>query len=232
MALQIEHLEAYRGRFRVYVQRLEVNSVVVILGRNGSGKTTLLDAVAGFLKARCRVVACGRDVSQLPPHKRGLAYVQAVPIDPPGRVDKFLRAVARLHSTEDQVGEVVEALGIKHLLGRSGGLSTGQKQLVNLAAALLAKPCAFLMDEPTSHLDWINKKAFNDVVKKLGVATLYVTHDPFEAMYIADTLCVMENGTLQTCMKNNARPEETYRLAESLWHNYRGQKNLKTDMNM
>ncbi|MEZ0319509.1 MAG: ATP-binding cassette domain-containing protein [Pyrobaculum sp.] len=217
MALQIEQLEAYRGRFRVYVQRLEVNSVVVVVGRNGSGKTTLLDAVAGFIKARGRVAACGRDVSQLPPHRRGLAYVQAVPVDPPGRVDKFLKTVARLHGTEDQVEEVAEALGIRHLLGRSGGLSTGQKQLVNLAAALLARPCAFLMDEPTSHLDWINKKAFNDIVKKLGVPTLYVTHDPFEAMYIADTICVMENGTIQTCGNNTRQIEEAYRLAESLW---------------
>jgi molybdate/tungstate transport system ATP-binding protein len=125
-------------------------------GRNGSGKTTLLDAIAGVIKGR--VVACGRDVSRLPPERRGLAYVQSVPVDPPTRVDKFLHMVARMHGTEAEVEEVVRRLGIESLLRRRSGLSTGQKQLVNLAAALLTRPCAFLMDEPTSHLDWLNKK--------------------------------------------------------------------------
>ncbi|MGK0549435.1 MAG: ABC transporter ATP-binding protein, partial [Pyrobaculum sp.] len=67
----------------------------------------------------------------------------------------------------------------------------------NLAAALLARPCAFLMDEPTSHLDWVNKKAFDDVLKRLGVPILFVTHDPVEALYVADRLCVMEEGRLR-----------------------------------
>jgi len=134
------------------VERLVVNSVVAVVGRNGSGKTTLLDAIAGFIEARGRVVACGRDVSRLPPHRRGLAYVQSTPIDPPQRVGAFLRAVARLHGTEGLVDKVASRLGISHLLDRRRGLSTGQKQLVNLAAALLARPCAFLMDELSAHL--------------------------------------------------------------------------------
>jgi molybdate/tungstate transport system ATP-binding protein len=185
-------------------------------GRNGSGKTTLLDAIAGVIKGR--VVACGRDVSRLPPERRGLAYVQSVPVDPPTRVDKFLHMVARMHGTEAEVEEVVRRLGIESLLRRRSGLSTGQKQLVNLAAALLTRPCAFLMDEPTSHLDWLNKKTFNDVVKALGMPVLYVAHDPFEAMYVADVICVMEGGRILRCVREQRKElEQIYKIAESFW---------------
>jgi carbohydrate ABC transporter ATP-binding protein, CUT1 family (TC 3.A.1.1.-) len=217
MALLVEGLKARRGAFTVYVERLAVNSVVAVVGRNGAGKTTFLDAVAGVVKAEGRVVACGRDVSSLPPEKRGLAYVQSVPVDPPTRVDKFLRMVAKRHGTETEVDEVVEALGIRPVLNRRSGLSTGQRQLVNLAAALLTRPCAFLMDEPTSHLDWFNKKMFNDIVKSLKRPVLYVTHDPFEAMYIADTVCVMEAGRIKRCSEGRLDIGAAYKLAESLW---------------
>jgi len=217
MALLVEGLRARRGAFTVYVERLAVNSVVAVVGRNGAGKTTLLDAIAGVIEAEGRVAACGRDVSRLPPERRGLAYVQSVPVDPPTRVDKFLRMVARRHGAEEEVGEVVGRLGIEALLPRRGGLSTGQRQLVNLAAALLARPCAFLMDEPTSHLDWLNKKAFNDIVKALGKPVLYVTHDPFEAMYVADVICVMERGRITRCVENRVDVAYIYKVAESLW---------------
>ncbi|MEM4898524.1 MAG: ATP-binding cassette domain-containing protein, partial [Pyrobaculum sp.] len=66
----------------------------------------------------------------------------------------FLREVAKRHGTLSKIDQVVDMLGVRDLLQRRGGLSTGQRQLVNLAAALLSNPCAFLMDEPTSHLDW------------------------------------------------------------------------------
>ncbi|MFN7105723.1 MAG: ATP-binding cassette domain-containing protein [Pyrobaculum sp.] len=217
MALQIENLHAKRGNFSLYVERLEINSIVAVLGRNGSGKTTLLDAVAGVIKADTgRVTACGRDVSDLPQERRGLAYIQATPVEPPGQVEKFLKEVAAIHGTE--VGQVANLLEIRDLLPRRGGrLSTGQKQLVNLAAALLAKPCAFLMDEPTSHLDWINKKTFMDIVKNLHKPVLYVTHDPFEAMYIAGRICVMEGGRLKRCLPNGGKEVlEAYRWAEEL----------------
>ena len=218
MALLVENLVARRGSFVVRVDRLEVNSVVSVVGRNGSGKTTLLDAIAGVIKAEGHVAACGRDVSRLPPERRGLAYVQSVPVDPPTRVDRFLRMVAEMHGAEAEVGEVVRRLGIEALLPRRSGLSTGQKQLVNLAAALLARPCAFLMDEPTSHLDWLNKKRFNDVVKALGMPVLYVTHDPFEAMYVADVICVMEGGRILRCVGGRREElEQVYRVAESFW---------------
>lgn len=216
MALEVRGLKAKRGSFEVYVDRLSVNSVVVIVGRNGSGKTTLLDAVAGFIKASGAVEACGRDVSALPPERRGLAYIQSVPVDPPARVDKFLRRVAKMHGSERKIGEVVDALGIGHLLGRRDGLSTGQKQLVNLAAALLAEPCAFLMDEPTSHLDWANKRAFNDLVKRLNKPVLYVTHDPFEALYIADLICLMESGRIRRCTAERPDVGAAYKAAEAL----------------
>ncbi len=216
MALEIEKLELKRGSFHLRVDRLEVNSIVVVVGRNGSGKTTLLDAVAGVYRASGRVVACGRDVSSLPQEKRGLAYIQSIPIEPPGRVDKFLRDVAKLHGTENQIGEVVTQLGLGHILARASGFSTGQRQLINLAAALLTKPCAFLMDEPTSHLDWINKKKFLDIVKSLEKPVLYVTHDPLEAMYIANSICVMDNGQLKKCIPNTPGGLEIYKRAEEL----------------
>ncbi len=213
-------LRARRGDFEIYVDSLSVNSVVVIVGRNGAGKTTLLDAIAGLIEASGVVEACGRDVSALPPERRGLAYIQSVPVDPPSRVDKFLRRVARMHGSEREVDEVVDALGIRPLLGRRDGLSTGQKQLVNLAAALLAKPCAFLMDEPTSHLDWANKKVFSDLVKRLGRPVLYVTHDPLEALYIADLICLMESGRIRRCTAERPDVGAAYEAAEALMSSY------------
>ncbi|MEM0468743.1 MAG: ATP-binding cassette domain-containing protein [Pyrobaculum sp.] len=217
MELLIEKLRARRGSFEIYVETLEVNSTVVVVGRNGSGKSTMLDAVAGLLKAEGSVHACGRDVSRLPTEKRGLAYVQSVPIDPPSAVGAFLREVAKRHGTLSKIDQVVDMLGVRDLLQRRGGLSTGQRQLVNLAAALLSNPCAFLMDEPTSHLDWVNKKSFNDIVKKLNHPVLYVTHDPFEAIYIADVICVMKKGRLERCFKNEGGEiEKAYRHVEKL----------------
>lgn len=201
----MEGLKACRGPFCVEVERLQVNSVVAVVGRNGAGKTTMLDAIAGVLRSRGRVEACGRDVSGLPPERRGLAYIQAVPIDPPGGPHRFLRAVARRHGTTDQLPRVLEAFGLTSL-GR--GLSTGQRQLVNLAAALLARPCAFLMDEPTSHLDWLNKRAFNDAVRRLGRPVLYVTHDPLEAYYVGDLVCLMEEGRIRRCTREKVEVGE------------------------
>lgn len=216
MVLKIEGIEFRRGNFHLRIDRLEVNSIVAILGRNGSGKTTLLDVIAGVHRARGRVEACGRDVSNLPQEKRKLAYIQSIPIEPPGRVEKFLKNVAKLHGAEDQIREVVNQLGIIHLLSKTSGFSTGQRQLINLAAALLTKPCAFLMDEPTSHLDWVNKKKFMDIVKNLDKPVLYVTHDPFEAMYVANSICVMESGIIKRCISNSPSGLEIYRRAEEL----------------
>lgn len=93
------------------------------------------------------------------------------------------------------------------------GLSTGQKQLVNIAAGLLADPCAFLMDEPTSHLDWLNKRMVNEAVKKLGKPVLYVTHDPLEAAYLADKICVMKNGKIIQCIEDKPDLKELEKYA-------------------
>ncbi|CCC80930.1 ABC-type transport system, ATPase component [Thermoproteus tenax Kra 1] len=196
-------LRARRGRFQLEVERLSVNSVTVVLGRNGSGKTTLLDAIAGAIPAEGSVEACGREVSRLPPEERGLVYIQSTPVDPPGGPRRFLRWVAaRWGRGEREVEEVAALLGIRELLDRRG-LSTGQKQLVNIAAGLLAGACGFLMDEPTSHLDWFNKQLVDDAVRRLGKPVLYVTHDPYEAAYIGDVICVMEEGRLKRCVENN-----------------------------
>ncbi|AAL65013.1 ATP-binding cassette domain-containing protein [Pyrobaculum aerophilum] len=218
MVLKITNLKARRGGFQLYVERLEVNSVVALVGRNGSGKTTLLDAVAGLIPAEGAVEACGREVSALPPEERKLVYIQATPVDLPMKPRRFLRLVAsKWGKGEWEVKEVVERLGIGNLLN-SSGLSTGQKQLLNIAAGLLAEPCAFLMDEPTSHLDWFNKRIVNDVVKKIGVPVLYVTHDPFEAFYVGDVICLIEGGRIRGCRENTpADFSEVERIVKSLY---------------
>ncbi|AET33870.1 ATP-binding cassette domain-containing protein [Pyrobaculum ferrireducens] len=218
MALSVRGLRARRGRFELFVESLAVNSVVVLLGRNGSGKTTLLDAIAGVIPAEGVVEACGRDVSALPPEERRLVYIQATPVDPPAKAGKFLRAVAaRWGRDRRAVLEVAERLGIRHLLEASS-MSTGQKQLVNIAAGLLADPCAFLMDEPASHLDWFNKRLVNNVVRKLDKPVLYVTHDPIEAAYVGDRICVVEQGRLTKCVDNpGVKTDDVDRFVEALF---------------
>ncbi len=194
------------GSFALDVAEFTASAVTVVLGRNGSGKTVFLKSLAGIVRARGEVWACGRDVSALPPERRGLAYIPTLPPDMPARPGRLLLDIARRHGTQGEVEGLVEALGISGLLD-SRHLSTGQRQLVYIAGALLARPCAILMDEPTAHLDWPSRRAMLGIVRAIGAGTpvVYVTHDPLEALSAGDRICLMEGGRLGRCVDNRPR---------------------------
>jgi len=197
--IRLRGVRVRRGSFLLSVDELESYGITVILGPNGSGKTTLLEWVGGFLRGEGNVVACGRDVTREPPERRRLPYIPSKLPRIPMRTLDWLRMVAEVHGTLDQVGSVIRELGLN---GDLKPHSAGEVQLVAISAALLTEPCALLLDEPTAHLDIINKMRIMDSIIKLGYPSLYVTHDVVEAAYMGMSICTMGFGKLMGCVEN------------------------------
>ncbi|MEN2999701.1 MAG: ABC transporter ATP-binding protein [Acidilobaceae archaeon] len=181
----------------------------VVLGPSGCGKTTVLRLIAGLeVPDKAEIYIEGRLVNNLHPRDRDVAMVfQNYALYPHMRVyDNIafpLRAKGeREEETRRRVKEVAEMLGIEGLLERyPRELSGGQQQRVALARALVRRPKVWLLDEPLSNLDaklrlqmrWELKA----MQRKLGVTTIYVTHDQAEAMSLADRVAVMSEGRVR-----------------------------------
>jgi len=190
--LTVRDVEIRRGRFRLYVERLEVGSHVVILGRNGSGKSTLLQTIAGFIKpVKGTIAVDGVEVTGLPPRLRNLGYIPQEPVRLPMTPQEALEYFGKVFGRDYR--PLLEELGVAHLLGKRK-ISVGEGQLLALALVMLKDPAALLLDEPVGSLDYPNKLSFWTVLKKLRKPALIVTHDPLEAAYIADVLYVIEDG--------------------------------------
>ena len=192
---------------------LPARGVSAIVGPSGSGKTTLLRCVAGLEKADQALIEingnCWQDSQHglwLPPHKRALGYVfqEASLFDHlsvHGNLDYGRRRSAE-PASDKQAAQIIELLGIGHLLQRSTtGLSGGERQRVGIARALLTNPRLLLLDEPLTALD-PQRKA--DILPYLGrlhaeldIPLLYVSHSPDEVARLADHLVLLENGTLR-----------------------------------
>lgn len=188
----------------------------VLLGPSGSGKTTLLRCVAGLDKPDTGHISLGEELvfsdsdrAFVPPEDRELGMVfqsyaiwphmtvfenVALPLTQGKR--KLPKAVVR-----DRVMESLRLVQLEGLEERPAPLlSGGQQQRVALARALAIKPQALLMDEPLSNLDARLREEvrseIRDLVKKVGVTVLYVTHDQVEAMALADRIAIMNNGVI------------------------------------
>ena len=192
--------------FDLQVQRGEFIS---LLGPSGCGKTTTLQAVAGFVEpTRGRVVLDGRDITHLPPQRRGLGVVfQSYALFPhltvAGNVAFGLemRALSR-HERDARVARMLEMVQLSELAGRyPRELSGGQRQRVAVARALVIEPPVLLLDEPLSNLDAKLREAMQfelrRIQRKLGTTTLMVTHDQAEALSISDRVVVMDAGRIQ-----------------------------------
>ena len=181
---------------------------LVLLGPSGCGKTTTLRCVAGLERVdRGRVFIGGRDVTELPPSKRGIAMVfQSYAVFPHMTVEKNIGFGLRmLHlpkgETRKAVKEVAELLQIDELLDRyPSQLSGGQRQRVAVARAIVMKPEVLLMDEPLSNLDALLRLQMRAELKRLhreiGTTTVYVTHDQIEALSLGDRIAVMQDGEI------------------------------------
>ncbi|MFE5023645.1 ABC transporter ATP-binding protein [Streptomyces sp. NPDC056656] len=199
---------------------VEPGEVMALLGPSGSGKTTALRAVAGFVRpASGRVLIGDRDVTDLPPHRRGIGMVvQQYALFPHLRVEDnvaFGLKAQKVAKAEipARVTEALEMTGMASYAKRyPRELSGGQQQRVAIARALAIRPGVLLLDEPLSALDAQLRSGMLAELARLhrelpDVSILYVTHDQVEALTLADRIAVMDKARLQDC----GTPQELYR---------------------
>ena len=180
----------------------------IILGPSGAGKTVLLEIIAGVIEPDAgRVYLGGRDVTDLPPEKRGLAYVpQNYALFPNMSVYDNIAFGLKVRKVpkpeiERKVREISEVLRIEHLLNRKPRtLSGGEQQRVALARALVVEPPLILLDEPFANLDVQTRAKLLTEMKRwkreLGFTALHVTHSFEEAISLGDRVGVMLDGKL------------------------------------
>ncbi len=181
----------------------------VLVGPSGCGKSTLLRMIAGLEDITLGEVSIGGvDVTDMPPQERDIAMVfQNYALYPHMTVKQNLAFGLKLRKLpkaewEARVGEVAKTLGLEELLDRKpAALSGGQRQRVAMGRAIVREPKAFLMDEPLSNLDAKLRVTMRAELAKLherlGVTTVYVTHDQIEAMTLGQRVAVLRDGTLQ-----------------------------------
>jgi multiple sugar transport system ATP-binding protein len=184
---------------------------MVLVGPSGSGKTTALRMLAGLEEVDAgAVVIAGRDVSDDPPKRRDVAMVfqnyalypyltVAANIAFPLRMTRVPRA-----ERDARVRAVAELLELTPYLERKPGqLSGGQRQRVAMGRAIVREPQVFLMDEPLSNLDaklrMQMRAEIAELQARLGVTTVYVTHDQAEAMTLGHRVAVLKDARLQQC---------------------------------
>src|SRR4051794_32406353 len=184
---------------------------MVLVGPSGCGKSTLLKLIAGIEETTSgRILIGERDVTLLDPRKRDIAMVfQNYALYPHLSVRANLGFGLKLRKTSKsdiaaRVGEVAKILGLEEMLERKPGeLSGGQRQRVAMGRAIVREPAAFLMDEPLSNLDAklrVSMRAqLSRLHERLGVTTVYVTHDQVEAMTLGQRVAVLRGGVLQQC---------------------------------
>src|SRR5262250_562971 len=182
---------------------------MVFVGPSGCGKTTALRSIAGLEEITAGTISIGdRIVNDLPPKDRDIAMVfQNYALYPHMTVEQNLAFGLQQRKTPKddirrRVAEVAKMLGLEDYLKRKpAALSGGQRQRVAMGRAIVREPQAFLMDEPLSNLDAklrVSMRAsLNQLHERLGVTTVYVTHDQVEAMTLGNRVCVLRDGRLQ-----------------------------------
>ena len=182
---------------------------MVLVGPSGCGKSTALRSIAGLEEITAGTITIGsRVVNDLPPKDRDIAMVfQNYALYPHMTVEQNLAFGLQQRKTpkpeiKRRVAEVARMLGLEDYLKRKpAALSGGQRQRVAMGRAIVREPQAFLMDEPLSNLDAklrVSMRAsLSQLHDRLGVTTVYVTHDQVEAMTLGQRVCVLRDGKLQ-----------------------------------
>jgi len=182
--------------------------LLVLLGPNGAGKSTLLNIVAGLIDYEGSVFFDNKQIDRLPADKRRIGYLfqelNLFPhIDVAANIAYGLRIQKKSQNEiKARVEELFQIMKIKHLSSRySKELSGGEKQRVALARALANSPRILLLDEPMNSLDYRTSKhlrtEFKILQKKLGITTLYVTHNFYEAEEMAQRIAVLDRGRVE-----------------------------------
>ena len=210
---------------------LAPGEVVSLLGPSGSGKTTLLRAVAGLeqphkgtIRIGERVVFDGGKGIELPAEKRDLGLVfQSYALWPHRTVHDNVAYGLKLRNVKkaeagERIRKVLEQLGLGHLGDRfPHQLSGGQQQRVAIARALVYNPPVILMDEPLSNLDAkLREEArawLRELILKMKLSALVVTHDQNEAMAMSDRILLLNNGVIE----QQGTPQEMYGTPKTLF---------------
>jgi multiple sugar transport system ATP-binding protein len=188
--------------------RIPDGEFIALVGPSGCGKSTLLRSIAGLEEVTSGEIAIGgRDVTDLAPRHRDIAMVfQSYALYPHMSVRQNLGYGLKVRRTpkaeiRKRVDEIADLLGLADLLERKPAqLSGGQRQRVAMGRAIAREPQAFLMDEPLSNLDAklrVGMRAsLAQLHQRLGVTTVYVTHDQVEAMTLGQRVAVMKDGRI------------------------------------
>jgi len=212
----------YAGNERPAVDALDLEvqagEFMVLVGPSGSGKSTALRMIAGLEQVDSGgILIGGRDVTWERPQDRDVAMVfQNYALYPFLNVEEniaFPLKMAKMPEAERsrRVHDAAQLLELTDLLARKPSqLSGGQRQRVAMGRAIVRQPSAFLMDEPLSNLDALLRVQMRSEIaslqRRLGVTTVYVTHDQVEAMTMGSRVAVLRDGRLQQC----AQPREMY----------------------
>lgn len=182
--------------------------LLVLLGPNGAGKSTLLNIIAGLIDYEGSVLFDNKPVDMLPPNQRRIGYLfqelNLFPhLDVSANIAYGLKVQKRpQNEIKARVEELLQIMKIKHLSSRyPKELSGGEKQRVALARALANSPLILLLDEPMNSLDYRTSKylrtEFKMLQKRLGITTIYVTHNFYEAEEMAERIAVLDKGRVE-----------------------------------
>ena len=190
---------------------IDEGEFMVLVGPSGCGKTTLLRSIGGLETiSGGRILIDGKDVTKAQPSDRDLAMVfQNYALYPHMTVRQNLGYALRVRKLPKKdinrrVEDAAKLLGLDGLLERRpGALSGGQMQRVAMGRAIVREPKAFLMDEPLSNLDAklrvSMRTSLQQLHRRIGTTTVYVTHDQVEAMTMGDRVAVLRSGILEQC---------------------------------
>lgn len=204
---------------------IEDGEFLVIVGSSGCGKSTVLRMVAGLEEISAGELRIdGQVINEMDCKKRNVAMVfQNYALFPNLTVEENMEFALKMQKVpkkerREKVAAMAKTLGLEDLLKRKAkGLSGGQCQRIAIGRALVCQPRVFLMDEPLSNLDTAMRTELRteiaELQKKLGVTTLYVTHDQTEAMTLGDRVVVMDQGEIQqvdTPQNIYLKPQNTF----------------------
>jgi iron(III) transport system ATP-binding protein len=209
--------------------------LLTLLGPSGCGKSTTLRMIAGFEEPdEGTILIGGRDVTHVLPNKRGIGFVfQNYALFPHLSVFENVAYGLRVQGRDEArvaraVGEVLELVGLaRYERQQPHQLSGGEQQRVALARAVVFEPQVLLFDEPLSNLDAKlrveMREQIRELQKRIGITTVYVTHDQEEAMAISDRIAVMDKGSV---VQQGTAHELYYRPATEFVAHFIGRTNL------
>jgi iron(III) transport system ATP-binding protein len=212
VAVECRHIGLAYGRTEVLKDvtlKIEPGEFFALLGPSGSGKSTLLRLIAGFNRAnRGELLIDGRDISGVPSHGRNIGMVfQSYALWPHLTVaDNVAFGLVERRLPREEIRRRTEAalelVGLREYAARRPNqLSGGQQQRVALARTIVIEPQVLLLDEPLSNLDKKLRVTMRQELlalqRKLGITTIFVTHDQEEAMTTADRMAVLDAGVVQ-----------------------------------